>query len=453
MSQIRGWSDNLKVLNPKMKIIDNNYDLKSIVGNVKSFQNYLNSIETKNFSEYIGIYKSNINDLLINLKRIKENIDDFYSISGVKINNLKSIDRILDEAMILENPNLCKLEDDLDPLINKIYQYKTNVGDLNTDIFDLDLEKMLSDVNDIYAKLNNLSISVNLLCSEDIDKIQNQFGQINDNLMLSPFKNYIDDKDRKYQLKTVYQYKENISEEMFYKIFKEIRKIYLYDVDNNEILLDIGQFIKNIKELDNLKKELINSYSDSKNDLSFKELDIIFKYENKLNDIRNKIFEYDNFNISSIEDLQYTLAKLIIFKELYDYIISNDDVGNKYFGKYWKSYKSNLNDLITQRNNLIKFNELINAGLINSNTPDNLPSFDNSSFLTFSDNIRKLKRNIIGDIKNINNNFNLDLKTVFSSDVDELFSNINVILEDLIVLEKWESFKEFNTNLNCLNMI
>lgn len=447
MSQIMEWSDNLKVLSPEMKIIDNTYELKSIVDSVKSFQNYLNSIETKNFSEYIGIHKSNINALLINLKRIKENIDDFYSISGVKINNLKNIDRILDEAKILENPNLCKLEDDLDPLINKIHQYKTDVGDLNTDIFDLDLEKMLSDVNDINANLNNLSISVNLLCSDDIDKIQNQIGQIKYNLMLSPFKKYIDDTDRKYQLETVYNYKVNISEEMFNKIFNEIRKIYLYEVDNNEILLDIGQFIKNIEELDNLKNQLINYSQDSNNDLSFKELDIIFKYENMLNDIRNNILEYDTFNISSIEDLQYSLAKLIMFKELYDYIISKDDVGNKYFGKYWNSYKSDLNDLINQRNNLIKFNELINSGLFNANILDNLPSFDSSSFSTFSDNIRKLKRNIIGNIKNINNNFNLDLKTMLSSDIEELYSNINDILKDLIVLEKWESFKGFNTNL------
>lgn len=451
LSQINSWSDNLKVLSPEMKLIDNTYDLKCIVNSVKSFQNYLNSIETKNFSEYIGIYKSNINSLFVNLKRIKENIDNFYSISGVKINNLRNIDRILDEAMILENPNLCKLEDDLDPLINKIHQYKTNVGDLNTDIFDLDLEKMLSDVNDINVNLNNLSISVNLLCSEDIDKIQNQIEQIKDNIMLSPFKKYIDDTDRKYQLKTVYYYKENISEDMFNKIFKELRKIYLYDVDDNEILLDIGQFIKNIEELDKLKNELINYYPDSNIDLSFKELDIIFKYENKLINIRNKILEYDNFSINSIEDLQYILAKLILFKELYDYIISNDDIGNKYFGKYWNSYKSNLNDLITQRNNLIKFNELINSGLFNANILDNLLSFDSSSFSTFSDNIRKLKRNIIGDVENINNNFNLDLKTMFSSDIEELCSNINAILEDLIVLEKWESFKGFNTTLKLFD--
>ena len=36
---------------------------------------------------------------------------------------------------------------------------------------------------------------------------------------------------------------------------------------------------------------------------------------------------------------------------------------------------------------------------------------------------------------------------MLSSDIEELYSNINDILKDLIVLEKWESFKGFNTNL------
>lgn len=450
--QIGGWIDSLNVLSPEMKIINSTHDLKSVVDSVKAFNKYSDSIETKDFSENIRTYKSDINALCTDLKRIKENIDDFSSFTGLRINNLKNVDRILDEAVILENPNLCKIDDDLDTLINKIHQYKTNAADLNTDIFNLALENMLSEVNNIDSELKDLSVSVNLLASEDIDKIHNKFEQIKYNLMLSPFKDYIDDADITNQLKTVYYYKEKLSEDMFKKIFEEIKKVYLYDVDKNEMLIDIGQFIKNTEELNNLKEELLNCpYSNSNDDLSFKEFDIIFKFENNLNDIKDKILEYDDFDIGSIEDLQYNLAKLIIFKEIYDYIISNDETGNKYFGKYWKSYKSNLNDLITQRNNLIKFNELTDSGLFRDYLPDDLSTFDVSSFSTTSNNITKLKMDIIGDIKNLNNNFKLDLKTMFSVDIDELYSDINSVLEDLIVLEEWESFKGLNTNLKLLD--
>ena len=450
MSQIDVWINNLKILNPEMKIINNTHDLKSILNNIKTFQNDLASIETKDFSEDVGIYKSDVNALLTNLKRIKDNIGDFSSITGVKINNLKDIDKILDESMILENPNLCKLEDDLDPLINKIHQYKINAADLNTDIFNLNLEKMLSDVNKVYAELNNLSISVNLLYSEDIEKIQNQFRQINENIMLSPFKNHIDNSDFMDKLKTVHSNKENISDDEFNKIFDEIKECYTYAADDNEIFIDIGQFIKNIDELNNLKNELLNySYPNLNNNLGLKDFDKVLKFENNMNSIKNKILEYDTFDINSIEDLQYTLAKLVIFKGLYDNIISNEEMGKKYFGKYWKSYKSNLNDLITQRNDLIKFNKLIDSKLFGDKTLDNLSSFDSSSFLTSSNNIRKLKENIINDIKNINN-FEFNLKTMFSLDIDELYSTINDIFEDLIVLEKWESFKNSNTNLKLL---
>ena len=451
ISQIGVWIDNLKVLSPEMKIINNTNDLKNVVDNVKTFHDYLNSIETQNFSENIGIFKSNINALLINLQRIKEDIDDFYSITGVKINNLKNIDMVLDETAILENPNLCKLEDDLDTLINKIHQYKTNVADLNTDIFNLDLEKMLSEVNNIYSELNNLSVSVNLLGNEEIDIIQNQFEQIKDNLLLSPFKSHIYDANFKNQLNTVYYNKHNISDDEFNRILDEIKECYLYDVDNNEIFIDIDQFIKNIDELNNLNNVLLNYSCPNSNFLSFEEFDMIFEFENKLNNIKNKILKYDAFDINLIEDLYYNLARLIIFKGLYMYIISNDDVGNKYFGKYWKSYKSNLNDLIIQRNNLIKFNELINLGLFSDDTLDNLSSFDGSSFSTSSNNIRKLKKNIIENIRNINNNFELDFKTMFSSDIDKLISDINDILNDLTVLEKWESFKRVNRNLKLLD--
>ena len=451
ISEIMGWINNLKTLSPEMKVLNNTQDLKSIVEYVKTFQSDLNSIETKNFSEDIGFYKSNVNTLLINLKMIKENIDDFSSITGVKINNLKDIDRILDESMILKNPNLCKLEDNLDLLINKIHQYKTNVANLNIDIFNLDLEKMLSDVNKIYAELNNRSISVNLLCTEDIEKIQRQFGKINEELMESPFRNHADDTDFKDKLKTVYFNKDNISDNDFNQIFEEIKEYYMYKPDKNEIFVDIGQFIKNTDELNNLMNEIIDcSYHNLNNDLGLKEFDMIFEFENNLNNIKNKILEYDTFDINSIEDLQYNLAKLIIFKGLYDYIISNDEIGNKYFGKYWKSYKSNLNDLITQRNDLIRFNQLINSGLFSDRILDNLSSFDRSSFLTLSNNIRTLKLNIFEGIKNINNNFKLNLKTMFSLDINELHSNIKYIIEDLIVLDKWESFKESNTNLKFL---
>ena len=451
MSQIDGWANNLKILSPEMKILHSNHDLKSIMDNIKTFNSYLNSIENKNFSKNIEIYKSNINTLLVNLKRIKENINDFNSNTGVKINNLKNVDQILDETTILENPNLCKIEDDLDLLINKIHQYKNNANDLNVDIFNLDLEKMLSDVNNAYSELNNISISVNLLSNEDIDRIQNKYGQIKDNLMLSPFKKYIDDADIENQLKLVFYNKENISEEMFNKIYEEIRKVYLYDVDNNEILIDIGQFIKNIDELKNLKKELVdNPYPNSNNDLRFKEIDTVLKYENNMNNIKNKILEYGDFDINSIEDLQYSLAKLILFKGLYDYIISNEETGKKYFGDKWKSYESNLNDLITQRNNLIKFNELINSGVFSDNTLSNLSSFDSSSFLNLSNNIRTLKKKIIENIKKITKYFKIDLKTMLSLDIGELYSNVNCIYEDLIVLRNWESFKESNANLKLL---
>ena len=36
--------------------------------------------------------------------------------------------------------------------------YYFNAANINTDIFNLNLEKMLSDVNKVYAELNNLSI-------------------------------------------------------------------------------------------------------------------------------------------------------------------------------------------------------------------------------------------------------------------------------------------------------
>ena len=445
LSQIDDWISNLKVLTPEMKIINNTDDLKHIIDNVKAFQSYLNSIETKNFSENVGIYKSNVNTFHINIKRIMEYLDEFYSMTGVKINNLKNIDRILDETRILENPNLCMLEDDLDLLINKIHQYKTTVKDLNVDIFELDLKKMFSETNNIYANINNLSISLKLLSSEDIDKLHNKYQQIKDNLMLSPFKDYIDDSNLYKQLKKTYYNSDNFSEEVINKIFEKIKEIYLYDVDNNEILMDIGLFIKNIDELNKLKNEILNpSY---KNDLSFKEFDLIFEFENNANNIKHKLLKYDDFDINSIEDLQYCLARLVIFNGLYEYIVSNDNIGNKYFGKNWKSYRSNLNDLINQRNNLIKFNELVNSGLFSDKTLNNISLLDCSSFSTLSNNIRKLKKNIIEDI----NNSKFDLKTIFSLNIDELSSNIENIAEDLSVLEKWELFKESNANLKLLD--
>ena len=433
LSGIDSWINNLKVLSPEMKIINNTAELESIVSNVKTFQDHLNSIETKNFSNDLRNYKSSLNALLINLKRVKENIDDFYSITGVKINNLKNVDKALDEVMILESPNLCKLDDDLDSLINKIHQFQTVAGDLNIGIFDLDLEKMFSDVNDIDAKLNNNS--VNLLNSEDIDKIQAKYKQINDNIMLSPFKDYIDDSNLYDQLKRVYHNKE-FSEEVLNEIFRKIKELYMYDVDNNVIYMDIGLFIKNIDELNNLKEKLLNyPYPD----LSFKEFEEILKFENKMDSIKNNLLKYCNFDINSIEDLQSCLTKLILLKEIYDNIISNDDIGKKYFGEHWKSYDSNLNDLIVQRNNLIKFNQLIDTGAFSDKIPDNLSSFDSSSFSAFSNNIRKNKIAIIKNIKeNFDDNFKLDLKTMLSLEVDELFSTINSIMENLIALEKWD---------------
>lgn len=443
ISQIDGWINNLKTLTPDMKVINDTDDLKSIVDNVKILQDNLNSIETKNFSDDIDIYKSNANKFFINIKRIKEDIDDFYSITGLKINNLKNVDRILDETLILEKPNLYKLDDDLDLLINKIHQYKTNAKDLNTDIFDLDLETMLSETNKICSQLNNHSISIKLLSSADVNKIQNKFNQIKNNLMLSPFKDYIDDSNLYNEFKKLYNNQNRFSDEVLNKIFEKINEIYQYHADNDKIIMDIGLFIKNINDFNKLKKELLKY---SYHDLSFKEFDLVFELENNANNIKDKILEYNTFDINSIEDLQYCLARLVIFKELYDYIISNDDMGNKYFGKYWKSYESNLNDLINQRNNLIKFNDLINSEPFSDKTLNNTSALDSSSFSTLSNSIRKLKRNIIEEI----NNSKLDLKTILSLDIDELYSNINGIIKNLIVLEKWESFKKSNTNLKLL---
>lgn len=385
--QTEEWIGNLNILNPKMKVVDKKDDLISIIDNVKEFQSNYDNFTINNYSDDLKSYEENLFNFLNNVQSLKMSLDDFYNVTGVKINDLKSIDWILDKTILLKRFNVYEIDDDLESLINAISQYQHYAKDLDAKIFDLDLESKLSEVNTIIDNFDNLSIDSNLIFKENIGGIKNQFISNNSSNSVNSSFNA-----------------------------------------ENSILVDLK------------KKALRYSAFDLDNNLIIKDFDRAIELEQDANSIKDQILKFSNLDINSLEDLQFNLVNLIILKDLFVYIKDNDDLGKKYFGNYWNSYESDVDVLLNQYKSLSKLNEISDFEIFNEEVLEKLSSVDNSLLKNSSNEILDSKNEIISNFKDMLISFG-GLESSCSMDIGKFYYVIKDLYDELLILKDWESFK------------
>ncbi|SDA45155.1 DUF4011 domain-containing protein [Methanobrevibacter millerae] len=450
INQTEEWISNLNLLNPEIRIIEDKYAVKNCISLVESFQEDLNLFNSKDFSNEIKNYKEGVNSLLNNLYLLKNNISDFNKISGVKINDLKSIDRTLDFSDILKNSNLCILDNDLEELINKISQYQYYTKDINHNILELNLAELLSKTNSLIKDLEKINIQNDLILTENGENLLNQFNGIHDKIKNLPFINSSANPDFIKKLEIIQSNRNSIlrdSDEQFIVSLNELKNDYPTDTDENKIFDDVELFLESNHELTLLKNQILKYCSNEiSNEEIINELKIFIKIQDQISDIKNKLSEFISINLKSVEDLQSNLVNLVLFKELYDFILSKEELGKRYFGDLWNSVNSNVDDLINRYLVLREFNDLYDSEFFTEDTLDKLSAFDKSLFLNNSNKIRNIKKDINQDFNNVQDFLELNTESIYSKNITDLHSSINNLYGNLEVLDKWELFKLDNSN-------
>ena len=156
------------------------------------------------------------------------------------------------------------------------------------------------------------------------------------------------------------------------------------------------------------------------------------------NNIKN--FSY-YFNNEILKDTSVEVSNLIRLNDLKEQIDS-DELGEKYFNKYWNGSSSNLTNIHSQYEKLTRFSALVMSKFFTSKTEEILCDFDQLEFNDKLSNLNALKESIFDDFNSLNSIDIFKNKKLIYLPIKLLFEKIKFINENLSQIKHWEEYKK-----------
>jgi len=272
------------------------YDSYKGVHNSKSFKQRVVEINKEEVKRVVNEFLANDDDIIILIKELKDKIRKIKDIILITedANNtkkhIKNIDRLVNRAIDLKNRKFKSKEntfDELDVLISEFLDSNKNIDDSISE-FKIKCQNLINDCENKYSlnESNKVIRKINRLVDESLDK--------------------------KMKKLEVYDYDNN----KFNKLINKYEKIQV--IDENHFIYFVS---KVRKELDEIKKVIIGRYPSSKG------IKIINKYDKIVDNIIDKkmkdlpcLYSNDEKKLNELFD-EYLGSLLDIDKELksYDY--------------------------------------------------------------------------------------------------------------------------------------
>lgn len=359
---------------------------------------------------------------------------------------------------------LLKNSDNLEELVSNITQFQNKSKNINLDVLDLDLDSLKEEIDNIMNNISSLNLSLDIVENED-------FKTISDNFKLN--KHYIEESNLEKVLEVpdlenkFYKFKKvkdsflkKIINSEFKNTRKEFKKYYPIEISENisddQIVEDFEKLIDANKELSKLRNKILSYTNQTTSDEKILiESEKLIEWANDLDKIKSKL---NNFKVTTNNSiLKEKIKNLIELRELLSKIEKSDEIGQYYFNDLWESYKSDINKLNTELENIKNFKKLYDEGFFSDKTLKFIENeeFDklSSKLNEFSDTKDKiqLSYNQINNILNFKND--LYFKDLTSINVIKFRAIMNNLLESIDDLNNYRLFIKYceDYNDNYLN--
>jgi chromosome segregation ATPase len=403
---------------------------------IEEYQFKINELTTlinfneSSYNETINILKDKISDFIDKNLILKQNLDNVIEEKKLKINEIESYKKIINQYQELISNNINqnnKIEDNLNINDNESKR-KINIliDDSAKFILNSQIERLKSE---------------NLLLSSDLNKLKIEFK--NNNELIKDLNEQILSLNKEIHKKnyiiSTYEKKNNLTNNSIELSSPSLENSNLSTQNNTKSfykqlnkLTAENHFLRNHREklktkIYSLQNELnsINNYEEEISKLK----DELYISQHQIIDLSNEIHsiykfiqkQIDNFSKYKIHNFNYeVLNRDNLFKYLKD--VFNKTISYKYINDFNENKKKLLEEEIKH---LKMENEIIYDQL---NDYENDTKFNTETLIEYEKNINKLQNNL-KDINNKFNNCNIE-KDNLKKKVDELQLEINNLLYD-----------------------
>ena len=147
------------------------------------------------------------------------------------------------------------------------------------------------------------------------------------------------------------------------------------------------------------------------------------------------------FNLDILNDISAEADILIRLKDLKEQI-DTDELGEKYFKKYWEGSSSNLDNINSHYEKLTQFTALVKSKFFTSKTEEILCDFDLASFNDKIANLNVLKESILDDFASLNSINVFKNNKLTNLPIKSLYDKIELINKNLSQIKQWEEYKK-----------
>ena len=396
--------------------------------------------------------KNHLTELSNNLKEYNELDNNIHELIGIeKLNNL-NIESLISKSKILRpNLKLLKDEDELEKLVDNVIEFKEEIGSMNIDVLDLDLDNIKTKINSLYDNIDSLNINMDIVDKEDFNTISKNFKSNKNIIEDSNLENALKNPNLEVEFNEFKTNRSSFFKRIFNGEFKRIKKnfksYYTTDVSDDQIENDFERLIIANNDLTKLRNKILAySKSDLNNDdkiiIESKKL---ISWVSELDEIKSNLSTYQV--IVQKNTLNDKINTLIRLKSLLEDIELMDSIGKYYFNDDWKSHQSNTKILKEKLINIQKFKEEYENNYFNDMTIEFIESNNFKTLDNYLTKLTEVKTHIIKKYNQIDNilNFKNELKieNINTANVSDLEDNTNEMLEHIENLNNYRIYAKY----------
>ena len=382
-----------------------------------------------------------VDESIQDIDELKGLIHEMSELIGLKNYQKLTISQLLDKLSLISN-NLQNYEhkDTMNEIIHDVEEYNqlSSKDDKTYNIKSLkQLKLKFLKVNKLLA---NTKFKNEYLFSKSLDDNIHVLKAIHESIETSPVRNLINDPNIEDKIILFEKYKNNslmrLVNREFESLRNQLRGYYNYMADDEQIYNDLIKLSQDRNEYNSIRYE-VNSYCTQPMNYGqlLKEYDQLNKYKQELQQLKQKMGHKQISNKQYLAELNNLIKK----EELRQKITKEEKTANAIFGKSWKSYESDADELKKSLSQLDTFKTSINDGYF---TEDTLQFIKDANFEYYD----KLRGQIDKKDKKLESAFSKINTKVNRSDSKD-FKNIKISDYD----KQKEQIKSLTSNFDTIN--
>ena len=387
-----------------------------------------------------------------NLSLIDDEIESISASTGIakpkKFGELKKF--IQQVELSLSNNDVQKDQSLLKELVDSVSEYQNNY-DEELDFSGVDIDSIKKEFDALLSQIDSVEISSDIMFRQNAQSLLDVLKENYIALEKSPVRMALNDPEILQKFHSFKANKDSFTKFMNkeYKRSKnELKGYYIHDVDDETITSDYDNLFKYNDEVNNVKNKVLPFSSSTSLSIEqiIYDLEKLIKIFNKINDINqtiSKLFHEEIF--ITLDELKTHVNIAYKQKHLKEFIDKNDKTAKKYF-KSWNNTKTDIITLKTEYENLSAFTKE------STNNNDTIDVTTQNEIIKSNKTVETLNTQIIEDYNYLNEVLHfknkLSKKNINSLEITEFNQSIQQISKNIYSLGNWSQFNTYCEEFN-----